>query len=85
MIRAMNKNQKEIKMSRIVAVRKDETGSISAYKLDDGRVLSRYEAVDQADAGNIDGVASFTTRDGDKSVRSNAGQADYKLSDLPEF
>lgn len=72
-------------MGIIVGVQHREDGTIGKYKLDDGRILSQYEAVDEAEAGNLDGVAVFTTRSGDKAIRSNAGQPNYKLEDLPEF
>lgn len=72
-------------MSKIAAVRHGESGGIDAYKTDDGRVLSRVDAVDAANKGELEGVASFTTRDGDMSIRSNRGQADYSLNELPEF
>lgn len=72
-------------MSKIVGVRRDETGSIDQYKFDDGRILSRGETVAEAEAGLIDGVSAFTTRNGDKSVRSNRGISNYSLDDLPEF
>lgn len=72
-------------MSRIVGIQHAEDGSISKYKLDDGRILSRYEAVEQVEAGNIEGCATFTTRAGDTAIRSNVGQDNYKLSELPEF
>lgn len=72
-------------MSRIVAVRHGETGGIDAYKTDDGRILSRADAVDAANKGELEGVASFMTRDGDASIRSNRGQEDYSLNELPEF
>ena len=72
-------------MSRIVAVRHGETGSIEAYKTDDGRVLERYQAVAEADAGRLEGVSSFMTRDGDSAIRSDRGQEGYSLDSLPEF
>lgn len=72
-------------MSRITAVSHDTDGSISKYQLDDGRVLNRDEAVSEADAGKIDGVSSFTTRDGGKSIRSDRGQLGYSLDELPEI
>lgn len=49
-------------MNKIVAVRHSEDNVIDAYKTDDGRVLSRVEAVDAANAGKLEGVSSFTTR-----------------------
>lgn len=72
-------------MNKIVAVRRDETGSISEYKLDDGKVISREEAVSMANKGQLEGVSSFTTRDGDMSIRSDRGQYNYALDDLPTF
>lgn len=72
-------------MSRIVAKRTGENGAIDLYKLDDGTTLNRMQAVEAADKGQLEGVSSFTTRDGDKAIRSDRGQPDYSLSDLPEF
>lgn len=72
-------------MSKIVAIQRDDTGSISKFKLDNGEVITKDEAVGQAEAGLLDGVSAFTTRNGDRAIRSNRGQADYSLDDLPEF
>lgn len=72
-------------MSRITAVKRDETGSISDYKLDDGTVLSRDEAVKATNDGKIEGVSTFTTRNGDMAIRSDRGQENYSLDALPEF
>lgn len=72
-------------MNKIVAVRHGENNTIDAYKTDDGKVLSRVEAVVAANAGKLLGVSSFTTRDGDMSIRSDRGQEGYSLQDLPEF
>lgn len=72
-------------MTRIVAVRKDKAGKIVKYKLDDTRELTLEDAIMEVDAGLIDGVAVFDTRDGSRSIRSNRGQVGYSLSGLPEF
>lgn len=72
-------------MSKIVAVRHGENNTIDSYKVDDGRVLTKLEAVDAANRGELQGVATFTTRDGDMAIRSNRGQDGYSLEDLPEF
>lgn len=72
-------------MSKIVEVKHDSEGNISEYKTDDGKVLDREKAVSMADAGELEGVASFTTRDGGKSIRSNRGQMNYSLDELPEM
>lgn len=71
-------------MSKVVAVRKEE-GSISLYKLDDGRILNRKEICNEVAGGKVEGLALFTTRDGDEAVRSNRGQYGYSLDSLPEF
>lgn len=72
-------------MSRIVAVRHGENDTIDAYKVDTGAILTRAEAVEAANKGQLEGVASFTTRDGDSAIRSNRGIDGYSLNDLPEF
>lgn len=72
-------------MSKVVAVRKDEQGRITDYKLDDGRVIDHTTAVEEVNAGNIEGCMTFVNREGDESIRSKRGQDNYKLSDLPEF
>ena len=72
-------------MNRIVAVRRDETGSIAEYKLENGAIISRKEACDLAEIGHIEGVSTFTTRDGGTAIRSDRGQPNYSLDDLPTF
>ena len=72
-------------MSRIVAVRKDEKGTITNYKLDDGSVIDKQTACGKVNSGEIEGCATFTTRDGDEAIRSNRGQEDYSLDNLPTF
>lgn len=72
-------------MNKIVAVQHDDDGTLKACKLDDGRVLNMSEAANLASIGEIEGVSTFTTRDGETAIRSNRGQDHYKLQDLPEF
>lgn len=72
-------------MSKIVAVRKNSDGSIGEYKLDTGEVLNVEDAVLKTNLGEIDGCSTFTTRDGHESIRSDRGQYNYSLSNLPEF
>ncbi len=71
-------------MSKIVAVHKED-GTITQYKTDDGKVLTKDEAVDMADKGQLNGVSSFQTRDGGFAIRSDRGQPDHSLDNLPEF
>lgn len=72
-------------MSRVVAVRHGEEGGIELYRLDNGQVLDRKQICEAANKGEVEGISTFTTRDGDEAVRSDRGQPDYSLSDLPEF
>lgn len=72
-------------MSKVVAVRKGVNDRIEEYKLDTGEILNHEEAVNAISRGEIEGVATFTTRDGGTGIRSNRGQYDYSLSELPEF
>lgn len=72
-------------MSMIVAVRKDETGKITDYKLDNGKELNHNDAIKAVNNGEIEGCATFTTRDGEEAIRSNRGIPNYSLSDLPLF
>lgn len=72
-------------MSRIVAVRHADDGTLEAYKTDDGRVLKQGEAAKMAAEGQLEGVSAFTTRDGSQSIRSDRGQPHYSLNELPEF
>ena len=72
-------------MSRIIAVRHGEEDSLEMFKTDDGRILNREQAVNLADKGILEGVSSFTTRVGDKAIRSDRGQENYSLDNLPEF
>ena len=72
-------------MNKIVAVQHEKDGTLKACKLDDGRVLNMSEAADLASIGELEGVSTFTTRDGDQAIRSDRGQKGYKLQDLPEF
>lgn len=72
-------------MSRIVAVRKDGNGTITDYKLDNGKELNHSEAINAVNMGEIEGCNVFPTRDGGEAIRSNRGQEDYSLDNLPSF
>lgn len=72
-------------MSRIIAVRHGEDNTLDLFKTDDGRLLNREQAVNLADKGILEGVSSFETRNGDRAIRSDRGQENYSLDNLPEF
>ena len=81
----MNKIKGENIMSRIVAVRKDGNGTITDYKLDNGKELNHDQAIGAVNSGEIEGCNVFPTRDGGEAIRSNRGQDDYSLDSLPSF
>ncbi len=81
----MNNYKGDFRMSRIIAVRHGEEGNLELFKTDDGRLLNREQAVNLADKGILEGVSSFTTRNGDSAIRSDRGQPNYSLDKLPEF
>lgn len=72
-------------MSKVVAVRRDERGRITDYKLDNGKVLNHSQAVSACYSGEMEGCSVFTNRAGEDSIRSDRGQNNFKLQNLPEF
>lgn len=72
-------------MSKVVAVRRNEKGTITDYKLDDGTVLNHNEALAACYTGKMEGCSVFTNRAGEDSIRSDRGQENFSLSKLPEF
>lgn len=72
-------------MSKVVAVKRDERGRITNYKLDNGKILSHSEAINACYSGEMEGCSVFTNRAGEDSIRSDRGQDGFKLQDLPEF
>jgi len=72
-------------MSKVVAVRKDNRGRITDYKLDNGKILNHSEAIIACYSGEMEGCSVFTNRAGGDSIRSDRGQEGFSLSKLPEF
>lgn len=54
----------------IVAVGKDNDNEIVSYKLDNGDVLSREQAISLAKEGGLKGVSVSTSRKGEEYLRS---------------
>lgn len=70
----------------VVAVRKDDNGTITQYKLNDGQIIDHEQAVDMAGGGELDGCNITTARNGLKSIRSNPdGDPSNNLDNLPIF
>lgn len=72
----------------IVAVKKDDHGIITDFKLNDGRVLSKEQAVEVAKTEGIRGVNVGVTRGKDKTemLRANpTNDVEKALHNLPTF
>lgn len=64
----MSKNNNSA--NSIVAVGKDSDNEIISYKLDNGDVLSREQAVSMAKEGGLKGVSVSTSKKGEEYLRS---------------
>lgn len=71
---------------KIMAVRKDENGTIQQYKLDDNRTVNVSEAIQMVKNKEIENCNVFTTRNGSEAIRSNNdGDPSNNLDNLPSF
>lgn len=71
---------------QVVAVRKDDSGTITSYRLDNGQVVDHEQAVKMTENGEISGCNVATARNGVKSIRSNPdGDPSNNLDNLPAF
>lgn len=71
---------------KIVAVKKDEKGTIHMYKLDNGQVITQQDAVQMVQNKEIDNCNISTARNGTHSIRSNNdGDPSNNLDNLPSF
>lgn len=69
-----------------VAVRKNADGDLREFKTSSGRILTYEEALQQIQAGMIEGVNTFTGKDGETYIRSNPdGDRSNNLDSLPTF
>lgn len=71
---------------KIVAVSKDDKGTIQQYKLDNNQVVDVNQAISMVENKEIEHCNVFTTRNGSKAIRSNNdGDASNNLDNLPTF
>ena len=71
---------------KIVAVKKDENGTIEQYKLDNNQVVNVNEAIDMVKQNQIENCNVFTTRNGSEAIRSNRDEdKSNNLDNLPTF
>lgn len=69
----------------VVAVRKDEDGNLSEFKLDDGTVYNFQECWDAINRGELDLIAT-TGKEGVPVIRSYGdGDKSNNLRNLPSF
>lgn len=64
----MNKDNNSA--NTIVAVGKDSDNEIVSYKLDNGEILSRDQAISMAKEGGLKGVSVAKSRKGEQYLRS---------------
>ncbi|NLU50240.1 MAG: DUF3892 domain-containing protein [Syntrophomonadaceae bacterium] len=70
-------------MPTINQVEKNAQGDITGVRLDDGRILSITQAIEEAERGNIKGVFVGTAVNGQKYLRTRRGDdADDNLDSL---
>lgn len=71
---------------KVVAVRRGgENDRITAFKLEDGSVLSYNECEAAIENGNLPDLMMGATVNGDVAIRSKRGVHDYSLDSLPTF
>jgi len=71
---------------KIVAVQKDEKGTIQQYKLDNNKIVDVTQAIKMVKNNEIENCNVFTTRNGSEAIRSNNdGNESNNLDNLPTF
>ena len=76
----------EEKYMKIIAVQKDDRGTIQKYKLDNNKVVGVSEAIKMVKENKIENCNVFTTRNGSEAIRSNNdGYEENNLDNLPKF
>lgn len=73
-------------MAEVVAVRKDNTDRIIAFKLDDGRVLDYGQCMAAIDQGELPNLMYIANQTGAMSIKSQSdGDPSNNLSRMPMF
>ncbi|SHE84500.1 DUF3892 domain-containing protein [Clostridium fallax] len=71
---------------KIVAIKKDSKDEIEAYKLSNGEILSKEEAVEFAKNGKIQDVIISKSKTGEEYLKSIPdGKESNNLSNLEQF
>lgn len=73
-------------MTRITGVKHDSKGEITAYKLDNGRIITKEEGITMVKNGQIEGVTVGVSKNGERYLRSLPdGNESNNLDSLPEI
>lgn len=73
-------------MYKIIGVKHDNKGEITAYKLDNGKIITKDEGINIAEQGKISGVTVGVSKKGEKFLRSIPdGKEGNNLDSLPEI
>ena len=67
-------------------ISRDNRGEINAYKLDNGEIVPKEQAIFMAKQGGINGVSVSVSRNGEEFLRSlPENDANNNLENLPEL
>ena len=76
----------EVIKMKIIAVQKDENGTIQQYKLVNGSIIDVNQAIQMVNNKEIENCNVFTTKNGSQAIRSNNdGDPSNNLDNLPTF
>nr|WP_243120195.1 DUF3892 domain-containing protein [Caloramator sp. E03] len=71
---------------KVIGVKHDDKGEIVAYKLDNGKIISKEEGIIYAENGQIANVRVGVSKKGEKYLRSLPdGNEENNLDNLPEI
>ena len=70
----------------IEGISRDDRGEINAYKLDNGEIVPKEQAVSMAKEGSIKGVSVVVSKNGEEFLRSLPdNDANNNLENLPNL
>ena len=68
----------------IECISRDDKGEINAYKLDNGEIIPKEQAISMAKQGEIEGVSVVVSKNGEEFLRSLPdNDASNNLENLP--
>lgn len=80
------RKQKSNETTRFVAVRRNNDGTLSEFKDENGKTYDYEQALEAVEQGLIENALPFTGRDGARHIRGiNDGDESTNLRNLKEF